>query len=352
MPHHRRTTRKPCVRRNRPNRFPDLQGPRLRRWLTPTRFGTIDDSGLGILRSCPGGRRLALAVRCLVGRSPGADLLLQSSTVSSEHASVYFYKERWKVRDLASRNGTWVDGERLQSGEVRSLRAGSSLVFGVEGERWIIDDDSPPGPSAWSQDGKRVVAEPGGLLLLPSARAPEASVSRSGALWVMEDDAKPQRVVDGDTVTVGGRNFELELPEGRAVRSGADDHSTMNEDAPGLFELSFTLGSAEEHVKVELRASGRLVSLGARVHNYALLLLARQRMRDEQRGQTAAEAGWMYPEELAKMLHVDRKQMNLYLWRARQTLEREGLSFLNLIQRRVDAGQLRLGADRCNIIDN
>ncbi|APR88323.1 Response regulator of zinc sigma-54-dependent two-component system [Minicystis rosea] len=58
---------------------------------------------------------------------------LDDAQLSRRHAEVRRKRDRWVVRDLGSRNGTWVNGERLQGersltrGDV--LRLGSSLVI-------------------------------------------------------------------------------------------------------------------------------------------------------------------------------------------------------------------------------
>ncbi len=58
------------------------------------------------------------AGRWLVGRRPPADLLLLNASVSREHAelSAADRDQGWQVRDLGSRNGTFIDGQRLAVG--------------------------------------------------------------------------------------------------------------------------------------------------------------------------------------------------------------------------------------------
>lgn len=49
-----------------------------------------------------------------IGRSPGCDLVVQSEYVSSEHARLYREGDALFVEDLGSRNGTFVNGVRIQ----------------------------------------------------------------------------------------------------------------------------------------------------------------------------------------------------------------------------------------------
>ncbi|MFK7929935.1 MAG: FHA domain-containing protein [Myxococcota bacterium] len=63
-----------------------------------------------------------------MGRSPTADITVQSELVSGHHAVVHWSDGAWHARDLGSRNGTFVDGERIPTGQGCRLRAGQSLI--------------------------------------------------------------------------------------------------------------------------------------------------------------------------------------------------------------------------------
>ncbi|MEV7098405.1 FHA domain-containing protein [Amycolatopsis sp. NPDC051045] len=80
-----------------------------------------------------GGSGARLAVRWgswLVGRGPDADLRLPSDQVSLRHAWVRQDARGTWVADAGSRNGTWVNGRRLASGQDHPLRNGDRLEFG------------------------------------------------------------------------------------------------------------------------------------------------------------------------------------------------------------------------------
>jgi pSer/pThr/pTyr-binding forkhead associated (FHA) protein len=70
-----------------------------------------------------------------LGRAADADIVVADRLASRKHAAVRFdpAARRWMVRDLGSRNGTWVDGRRITSSPLddgSSLRIGTSeLVF-------------------------------------------------------------------------------------------------------------------------------------------------------------------------------------------------------------------------------
>ncbi|HET6584895.1 MAG TPA: FHA domain-containing protein, partial [Nannocystaceae bacterium] len=63
----------------------------------------------------------------IAGRSTEADLVLADDAVSRKHARFYGARGRIWVRDLGSRNGTVVNGERV---ELHCLRAGDRVVIG------------------------------------------------------------------------------------------------------------------------------------------------------------------------------------------------------------------------------
>jgi DNA-binding CsgD family transcriptional regulator len=63
----------------------------------------------------------------LVGRHSTCDLVLKDSSISRFHAELTVHGDLIHLRDLNSRNGTFLDGERVQSANVR---AGQRLNFG------------------------------------------------------------------------------------------------------------------------------------------------------------------------------------------------------------------------------
>jgi EAL domain-containing protein (putative c-di-GMP-specific phosphodiesterase class I) len=75
---------------------------------------------------------------CIVGRQPGLPVRIIHPTVSLCHAQLYQSGGRLVVVDLESRNGTFVNGEKI-TGET-PLRAGDLLQFGAKAYR--VDNQS------------------------------------------------------------------------------------------------------------------------------------------------------------------------------------------------------------------
>jgi DNA-binding winged helix-turn-helix (wHTH) protein len=78
----------------------------------------------------PGGQRVALRPgENIVGRDPGADVHIDAVGVSRRHAEIVIRDGQAVVRDLASKNGTFVQGERIGAPAV--LADHSELRFGT-----------------------------------------------------------------------------------------------------------------------------------------------------------------------------------------------------------------------------
>jgi hypothetical protein len=74
------------------------------------------------------GRRIPLTRAVTVlGRAADVDVPLDDAGVSRRHAEIHVTDDRYRVVDLGSTNGTFVDGERVTAGE---LRDGSTITVG------------------------------------------------------------------------------------------------------------------------------------------------------------------------------------------------------------------------------
>jgi hypothetical protein len=67
---------------------------------------------------------------CLLGRSPECPVVLASERVSREHAVVRRIHSGLEIEDLASRNGTWVNGARIRYPTV--LEPGDEIELGED----------------------------------------------------------------------------------------------------------------------------------------------------------------------------------------------------------------------------
>jgi hypothetical protein len=88
----------------------------------------------------------AIGARCRIGRSHDGDLVVLAGSVSREHAELTRGDAGWMVRDLGSRNGTFVDGIRCQGRTPLRPRAllkvGDVALWFLAG----VSHDPPPAP--------------------------------------------------------------------------------------------------------------------------------------------------------------------------------------------------------------
>jgi pSer/pThr/pTyr-binding forkhead associated (FHA) protein len=69
--------------------------------------------------------------RIVLGRGPAADVRIPDPAVSEAHASVQLRGSDWMLTDLASRNGTKHNGQRLLADRARKLRDGDLIELGT-----------------------------------------------------------------------------------------------------------------------------------------------------------------------------------------------------------------------------
>jgi pSer/pThr/pTyr-binding forkhead associated (FHA) protein len=80
---------------------------------------------------------------CLIGRSKECHLRPRSEAVSRRHCEILVEGENVIVRDLGSKNGTFINGERIQTEDVAVLRTGDKLRIGPLRFEVVIDSGVP-----------------------------------------------------------------------------------------------------------------------------------------------------------------------------------------------------------------
>jgi eukaryotic-like serine/threonine-protein kinase len=94
---------------------------------TGARCIVLDGAGSGR----PAGAALPLATVSSVGRDLDNELILADATVSGRHAVVLRRDGVWWVEDLASTNGTFVNGSPVDPALPALLRSGDVVQFGA-----------------------------------------------------------------------------------------------------------------------------------------------------------------------------------------------------------------------------
>lgn len=302
---------------------------------------------MGSIRRKTGEPAHRLEAEHLIGRAPACPLRLSPRYVSAHHAVLRWADGRWELRDLGSRNGTFLDGERLRAGEGHTVVRGSRIAFGnLLEEEWELADADAPLPMAVPLDGGDPIPLEGPLIALPSPEDPHVTLFRRAdrTFGIEFLDAETTSLENLQTFEVGGRLWRFSCPEDfQTVSLWASPDSLQIRN----IELSFVVSMDEEHVRVHLHGAGRSIDLGSRNHNYLLLTLARSRLKDAEHGVAEGICGWVSQEDLARDPTMTPPQLNLDIFRIRKHFGRAGVvDSASIIERRPRARQLRIGTGR------
>jgi len=290
-----------------------------------------------------------LAERSMIGRASQCWTRIVHRSVSKEHAVLAFDEGCWTLKDLGSRNGTWVEGKRLESGEMVPVEREARLQFG---DRTLaLDTVEPPTLCARNEaTGHYLVAE-SGLLSLPDDDSPWASAYESHpGSWFIDLEGETRPLQDGDTYYWKNQRFLLRVPSSEMRRSFESTVAAGGQLVLPELKLCLDVSRDGESITTRLLAEARVLRVPPRSTHQLLLVLGRQRQRDEAEGLTASECGWVYSDELATMMGADPQKVNLDVHRLRQQLASLGvLDAGRIVERRATSHQIRLGVAKIEI---
>lgn len=128
----------------------------------------------------------------VIGRAAGCNLRPQSDAISRQHCAVFNKGDRVTIKDLGSRNGTVLNGEKLDGEE--ELKTGDELVVGPLHFTVVVMDDAgavqqPPGPDVLDHEVSGLPSDSGLI-----------------SDWLLEEDeAEKKRGSDQET-----RQFQID----------------------------------------------------------------------------------------------------------------------------------------------
>lgn len=159
----------------------------------------------------------------LIGRRSMNDLVLDDLTVSGQHAEIISKADEFEVRDLGSRNGTYVDGQLITSAP---LKAGSVIQTGIYRIEFRIDPEQERKEPADGQVGVLEYLTGGMRGIKQRLEQPIVRVSASGQVVVVSRRKTGYFVTHLEGLnrpTLNGRSVS-----NRAVALNHDDVLEMN----------------------------------------------------------------------------------------------------------------------------
>ena len=284
----------------------------------------------------------------LFGRLDNAvDTYLIDAAVSRIHFLLEYHTPNWYLVDY-SRNGTWLNDERIKKGEQVLLTQGDKISLGDKHAiHFDFTDNSAPVDLICRRDSNESPIVKSLKLQadnhLPNTQNCQLRIKRNDEDWVLEHEHSKRILHDGDWLTIDKESWQMVLT------NIPDCTLELDGNAPTLEELTLHIHASLDEETV----SGRIVShtseveLPVRSHHYLLLLLARQSIIDSKENVDSTECGWVYMEALIDMLDAPETLINIQIHRARKQLE-SALECVfdgkDLIERRT--GQVRLGFNR------
>jgi hypothetical protein len=190
--------------------------------------------------------------RLSLGRDATCSIRIEEDGVSRQHAEIYPFAGRWCVRDLGSRNGTWLDGERV---EEATLPARSTLRLGADGPTIELSYAAPPGPAQAAAGGSaapRSVEEIAAHYFDPNSKAPAGDRT----MWVRQAFKTVQRKQKRRYGSVIAGAVALLLV---AVGVGIFQHQRLQRTQGIAEQLFYSMKSVELQLvglETQVRASG------------------------------------------------------------------------------------------------
>lgn len=299
---------------------------------------------MGAILEQQSGARRTLGARSLVGRGRRCALRIDDRVVSGEHATIWWDGAGWQLRDLGSTNGTFLDGERLKTGATVALSVGQSIGFGARGG-WTLVDSGPPVPTLYCVETGQLVRIVDGFAALPDDEKPESTVfSDSSGRWWAETEGGRVPLGPDTQLTVGGSRWVLELPDLLDVTVDCQ----LNTPTMETIELVFSISQGGDYVHLDVLWEQTRLGMSPRAHTGLLQHLAQMRLDDAHL--PAAERGWRQHSAVCEGLGLDRRALNVQVFRARQQLAQCGVAgAVALVERRFGTTLLRIGTDRLRV---
>lgn len=277
------------------------------------------------------------------GRSSKSDTVFTQGDISHLHALIRWTGHQWKLFNY-SKNGSSVNNVTLNEEQSIELTEGDTITFGTQ-EQWCLTDASAPQSFIQSYNNNTII-ELDALHVLPSEEQPDITLYKVlHNQWVCENSTTTTPLSSGDTISCEEDHWIFTHND--PIEDTLDSHPIITEQN----YLQFSVTPDEESVVITYHHNGETIDLGERVHHYILLVLARLRLEDHNKGEIPENQGWIDIDQLLEMLNVKRKHFNIQLYRLRQQVTQlfpQHPLNTTLVERR--AQKIRMGYPRFTII--
>ncbi len=306
---------------------------------------------MSILKNISTHNKLVLKNYHTVGRSKTSALCLPHQDISKNHAAIAWENGAWYLKDY-SRNGTMV-GQKLYHHQTAKLEKDAIIRFGSDSQdTWQLTSDTAPTSYLIGTDKElQLIKLDQDHIAYPDAENPLVSFFKSPSMiWMIDDNESTRRLIHGTQYLIEDKQWTFFENEPMAETF---DHASVTREA----RLDCYLSADEETVEIKIVINDLEMSLGEKVYNFLLLLLARQRLADKAADLPEREQGWLFVEpllgDLSKELfrEVDVYYFNVMIHRFRdhvKQLKPYGHLFTNIIERK--RGKIRLNYSIIRII--
>ncbi len=279
-------------------------------------------------------------------RADKVDSALEGEEISKLHAVIEWRGDSWCLKDI-SRNGCWINEEKLNAHQEYTLKIGQVIRFGAaEQHSFQVQNIDEPKPMLLGMNPETTDQEIGNYHLLPNDDKPQAAIfySQPQQSFIFE-------YLNFDAAEESDQQMlsHLELielpPYCWCLFDSHPEKATVDinpgQTAPAMRDIMwrFNVSLDEEHIFIQLEEDDKTCRLGERSHHYLLLHLARIFHEHQKQGTDLDNCGWVDIEQLSKDLGLDSNHLNIQVFRARKQIS-NAFNLSDHLQRR--RGQLRL----------
>lgn len=274
-----------------------------------------------------------------LGRAPTNEVCIPDDHISWHHAMVWFEAGSLWIKDLGSRNGTFVNGHRISAptalAPTDAVRLGPELKIelGIAGEpsvdlpmAFALEEVSSSVRYPIMEDRFSIGSDPASDLRLDDG--PEEAgvllVVGHGEVWLGIDDE--DHLLELDTpFELAGRQFVLRAADQVHAPTAAPEGDRYN------YRLEATLdGATGPQAVLRDLSTGNSHVVSAENRAVLLYLLGTQLVQDRKAGLSATECGWVQDRQIATGIWgrgskgKDTNSLHVLVYRLRKELKKEG----------------------------